>query len=91
MFVDCRYVNKRWASTTSPQPKPEIPIEKSVSIIRKEIPKKARKYSLDEYSFNEGAPHIAHPTKHSRAVFFPLSLTRVTAKLLVPTTALSTD
>lgn len=70
LFIYAKYVNKRWASTTSPPPKPEIPIEKSENIIRKEIPKKARKYSLDEYSFNKGTPQMAHPMKHSRAESF---------------------
>ena len=65
-FIYAKYVNKRWASTTSPQPMPEIYVETCVSTTRKEIPKKARRYSLDEEFFKAVPKHIAPPPMHSR-------------------------
>lgn len=66
-FIYAKYVNRRWASTTSPQPMPKIFVEKPTTTSRKGIPKKARRYSLDEEFFNKETLQIAPPTSHSRA------------------------
>ncbi|KAH6815872.1 hypothetical protein C2S53_005581 [Perilla frutescens var. hirtella] len=71
-FIYAKYVDRRWASTTSPQPMPKIITEKPISTSRKGIPKKARRYSLDEEFFNKETLQIAPPTSHSRAESFDL-------------------
>ncbi|KAL1541928.1 hypothetical protein AAHA92_26085 [Salvia divinorum] len=68
-FVKAKYVNRRWAPTT-PQPIPEIYEENNNSLTtstRKEIPKRARRYSLDEEFFNKGMPKIVAQASHCRA------------------------
>ncbi|GFP88510.1 probable ADP-ribosylation factor GTPase-activating protein agd15 [Phtheirospermum japonicum] len=51
-FINAKYVEKRWASRTSTEPAILANQEKSVLLnSRRDIPKRARKYSLDEESF----------------------------------------
>lgn len=64
-FIYAKYVNRRWAPTT-PQTMPKIFVEKPTTISIKGIPKKARRYSLDEEFFNKETLQIAPPTSHSR-------------------------
>ncbi|XP_057804123.1 probable ADP-ribosylation factor GTPase-activating protein AGD15 [Salvia miltiorrhiza] len=66
-FIYAKYVDRRWAPTT-PQPIPEICAESTST--RKEIPKKARRYSLDEEFFVKEMPKIAPPKSHCRAESF---------------------
>lgn len=70
-FIHSKYAEKKWASTSLPQPMPEKSLDKcvSTSVAIRGIPKKARKYSLDEEFFAKGIPQIAPPTR-SRAGSF---------------------
>ncbi|KAL8457194.1 hypothetical protein ACS0TY_035155 [Phlomoides rotata] len=72
-FIHSKYVERKWASTCLPQPMPEKCLDKcvSTSISIRGIPKKARKYSLDEEFFTKETPQIAPPTR-SRAGSFDL-------------------
>lgn len=71
-------MNRRWAPTT-PQPIPEIYEENNslTTLTRKEIPKRARRYSLDEEFFIKGIPKLEAQTSHCRSV------SRTIARLLV--------
>ncbi|KAK6148206.1 hypothetical protein DH2020_019118 [Rehmannia glutinosa] len=62
-FIHAKYVEKRWASRTSPQPSLEVNQEKSVGTSRRGIPKKARKYSLDEEFFTNDMSQVAPITR----------------------------
>ncbi|KAG6404263.1 hypothetical protein SASPL_136509 [Salvia splendens] len=71
-FIKAKYVSRRWAPTT-PQPIPEIYEENNslTTLTRKEIPKRARRYSLDEEFFIKGIPNIeAQTSSHCRAESF---------------------
>ncbi|KAL7098238.1 hypothetical protein ABFS83_09G003500 [Erythranthe nasuta] len=59
-FIQSKYVEKKWASKTSPQPSVAVNQDnKSAGTSRKGIPKKARKYSLDEEIFTEEMARVA--------------------------------
>ncbi|KAL2461852.1 putative ADP-ribosylation factor GTPase-activating protein AGD15 [Abeliophyllum distichum] len=56
-FIHSKYVEKKWASKTTIQPMP------LVGQSRSGIPKKARKYSLEEEAFSSNMPQIAPITR----------------------------
>ncbi|CAA2935320.1 probable ADP-ribosylation factor GTPase-activating AGD15 [Olea europaea subsp. europaea] len=67
-FIHSKYVDKKWASKTTVQPMPVVgqkgySPERSVGVSRSGIPKKARKYSLEEEAFSNSMPHIASTTR----------------------------
>ncbi|KAL6583632.1 putative ADP-ribosylation factor GTPase-activating protein agd15-like [Orobanche minor] len=64
-FINAKYVEKRWASRTSTEPALTVnQDEKSVGTSsRRGIPKKARKYSLDEEFFTNDMPRVAPITR----------------------------
>ncbi|KAL3628965.1 putative ADP-ribosylation factor GTPase-activating protein agd15-like [Castilleja foliolosa] len=66
-FINAKYVEKRWASRTSKEPAIVANQENSVLVnSRRDIPKKARKYSLDDESFAlEVSSHVI-PTPITR-------------------------
>ncbi|CAA0820970.1 Probable ADP-ribosylation factor GTPase-activating protein AGD15 [Striga hermonthica] len=57
-FIRAKYAEKRWASRTSPEPGVVVNQEKKTAGLtsRRDIPKKARKYSLDEEFFANEMP-----------------------------------
>lgn len=68
LVVVFRYVDKKWASKATVQPMPvagqkAYSPERSVGVSRSGIPKKARKYSLEEEAFSNNMPHIASTTR----------------------------
>ncbi|CAA2994879.1 probable ADP-ribosylation factor GTPase-activating protein AGD15 [Olea europaea var. sylvestris] len=67
-FIHSKYVDKKWASKATVQPMPVAgqkgySPERSVGVSRSGIPKKARKYSLEEEAFSNNMPHIASTTR----------------------------
>lgn len=67
--IGLRYVEKKWASRTATEPSLLVSQDKSVGTSRRGIPKKARKYSLDEEIFTEEMLKVA-PITRNRGVFF---------------------
>ncbi|KAK4394923.1 putative ADP-ribosylation factor GTPase-activating protein AGD15 [Sesamum angolense] len=66
-FINAKYVQKKWASKTSMQPALEVSQEISVGPSGRGIPKKARKYSLDEDIFSKGLAQMP-PTTRNRGL-----------------------
>lgn len=60
-FINAKYVEKRWASRTSKEPALLVDHNSPTEIPRRDIPKKARKYSLDEDSFTMDLPQVIPP------------------------------
>ncbi|KAL0417329.1 UNVERIFIED_CONTAM: putative ADP-ribosylation factor GTPase-activating protein AGD15 [Sesamum latifolium] len=66
-FINAKYVQKKWASKTSMQPALEVIQEISVCPSGRGIPKKARKYSLDEDIFSTGMAQMPPTTRNRGA------------------------
>ncbi|GER38438.1 ARF-GAP domain 15 [Striga asiatica] len=66
-FIRAKYADKRWASRTSPEPGLVVNQEKKITAgtsSRRDIPKKARKYSLDEEFFANEMPQPVPITRN---------------------------
>ncbi|KAK4479249.1 hypothetical protein RD792_014760 [Penstemon davidsonii] len=71
-FVHAKYVDKKWASRKSKPPTETVSREsydKSFGASGTGIPKKARKYSLDEDIFSYNTPQVAPITRIRGVVF----------------------
>ncbi|XP_075107916.1 putative ADP-ribosylation factor GTPase-activating protein AGD15 [Nicotiana tabacum] len=67
-FIRTKYQEKKWASRYAPQPAPSnMAAETSEFGAKADIPRKARKYSLEEEVFNEQPPQFPSSTR-SRGV-----------------------
>ncbi|KAF3617311.1 putative ADP-ribosylation factor GTPase-activating protein AGD15, partial [Capsicum annuum] len=67
-FIRTKYQDKKWASRYAPQPAPSNMTDETIEFEEKaDIPRKARKYSLEDEVFNAQQPQVPSTTR-SRGV-----------------------